>query len=101
MARMNYPHAPDGCRPGERKLFNALKRYLPETHTVYFEPTLFNRKQSARPDFVVLGADIGLVVAIRSRLQSFTSMTASPISAPSTTKSGRALCFRPNRVGSK
>ncbi len=62
MARMNYPHAPDGCRPGERKLFNALNRYLPEAYTVYFEPTLFGRKQSARPDFVVLGAEIGLVV---------------------------------------
>jgi len=62
MARMNYPHAPDGCRPGERKLFNALNRYLPEAYTVYFEPTLFGRKQSARPDFVVLGAEIGLAV---------------------------------------
>lgn len=62
MAQMNYPHAPDGCKPGERAVFNALKRNLPEDYFVWFEPTLFGEKKSARPDFVVLGADIGLVI---------------------------------------
>jgi len=62
MAQMNYPHAPDGCKPGERVVFNALKRNLPDDYFVWFEPTLFGEKKSARPDFVVLGADIGLVI---------------------------------------
>ncbi|MCB0209151.1 MAG: NERD domain-containing protein [Anaerolineae bacterium] len=62
MAQMNYPHAPDGCQPGERLVFNALKRYLPDDYFVWFEPTLFGREQSARPDFVVLGHNIGLVI---------------------------------------
>jgi hypothetical protein len=62
MAQMNYPHAPDGCKPGERVVFNALKRDLPDDYFVWFEPTLFGEKKSARPDFVVLGADIGLVI---------------------------------------
>lgn len=61
MAQMNYPHAPDGCKPGERVVFNTLKRNLPDDYFVWFEPTLFGEKKSARPDFVVLGADIGLV----------------------------------------
>ncbi len=62
MAQMNYPYAPDGCRPGERVVFNALKRYLPDDYFVWFEPTLFGQKKSARPDFVVLGRDLGLVI---------------------------------------
>jgi hypothetical protein len=35
---------------------------LPDDYFVWFEPTLFGEKKSARPDFVVLGADIGLVI---------------------------------------
>jgi superfamily I DNA/RNA helicase len=62
MAQMNYPYAPDGCRPGERVVFNALKRNLPDDYFVWFEPTLFGQRKSARPDFVVLGADIGMVI---------------------------------------
>lgn len=62
MARMNYPHAPDGCQPGERVIFNSLKRYLPDDYFIWFEPTLFGRRRPARPDFVVLGRDIGLVI---------------------------------------
>jgi len=62
MAQMNYPHAPDGCQPGERVLFNALKRNLPDEYFVWYEPTLFGRRNSSRPDFVVLGSDIGLVI---------------------------------------
>lgn len=62
MAQMNYPHAPDNCNPGERVVFNALKRNLPDSYFVWFEPTLFGAKTSKRPDFVVSGSDIGLVV---------------------------------------
>ena len=62
MAQMNYPHAPSGCTPGEKIVFNALKRHLPEDYYVWFEPTLFGRKASARPDFVVLGKDIGFAI---------------------------------------
>jgi superfamily I DNA/RNA helicase len=62
MAQMNYPHPPAGCQPGERVLFNALKRNLPDDYFVWYEPTLFGRRNSARPDFVVLGPDIGLVI---------------------------------------
>lgn len=61
MAQMNHTHAPDGCKPGERVVFNALKRHLPDDYLVWFEPTLLGRKNSARPDFVVLGTDIGLI----------------------------------------
>ena len=59
---MNYPYAPDGCKPGERVVFNALKRNLPDDYFVWFEPTLFGQRKSARPDFVVLGADLGMVI---------------------------------------
>lgn len=62
MAQMNFPHAPDGCRPGERLVFNALKRHLPDDYRVWFEPTLFGRKRTARPDFLVLGRDLGLAI---------------------------------------
>jgi len=62
MAEMNYPHPPDGCTPGERVLFQALRRELPQEYFVWFEPTLFGKKHSARPDFLVIGKDIGLVV---------------------------------------
>ncbi len=59
---VNYPHAPDGCTPGERAVFNALRRNLTAGYSVWFEPTLFGEKKSARPDFAVLGADVGLVI---------------------------------------
>ena len=62
MAQMNYPTAPEGSQPGERVVFNALKRYLPDDYFVWYEPTLFGDKRSARPDFLVLGSDIGLVL---------------------------------------
>ncbi len=62
MAQMNYPHAPQGCTPGERVIFNTLKRHLPNDYYVLYEPTLFGKKASARPDFVVLGKDIGLAI---------------------------------------
>lgn len=62
MAQMNFPHAPGDCEPGERVVFNALKRNLPDDYLAWYELTLFSQKRSARPDFVILGRDIGLVI---------------------------------------
>jgi hypothetical protein len=62
MAQLNYPHPPDGCQPGERLVFNVLGRQLPDDYFVWFEPTLFGQRHSARPDFLLLGRDIGLIV---------------------------------------
>ncbi len=62
MARLNYPHPPDGCQPGERLVFNALSRFLPDDYFAWFEPTLFGRRYSSRPDFLLLGHDFGLIV---------------------------------------
>ncbi len=62
MAQMNYPHVPDNANAGERVVFNALYHHLPHEYYVWYEPTLFGNKKSARPDFVALGSDIGLVI---------------------------------------
>lgn len=43
---------------GERILFNTLKMYLPDDYIVYYEPEIEGR----RPDFVIIGPDLGLVV---------------------------------------
>ncbi|PTX63293.1 UvrD-like helicase family protein [Melghirimyces profundicolus] len=43
---------------GERLLFRTLKEFLPEDYIVYHEPDIHGR----RPDFVVIGPDLGLVV---------------------------------------
>ncbi|MFC4321310.1 3'-5' exonuclease [Litchfieldia salsa] len=43
---------------GERLLFRTLKTYLPDDYIVYYEPEIHGR----RPDFVVIGPDLGLVV---------------------------------------
>ncbi|GAA0466039.1 3'-5' exonuclease [Alkalibacillus silvisoli] len=43
---------------GERTLFNTLKEYLPEDYIVYFEPEIHGR----RPDFVIIGPDLGVIV---------------------------------------
>lgn len=58
---VNYPHAPDVCTPGERVVFNALRRNLTHGYFIWFEPT-FGKKKNMRPDFTVWGPDIGLVV---------------------------------------
>ena len=52
---------PENIRPasrGESILFNTLKDYLPDSYIVYHEPFIKNR----RPDFVVIGPEIGVVV---------------------------------------
>ncbi|GAE34074.1 3'-5' exonuclease [Halalkalibacter akibai] len=43
---------------GERILFRTLKNYLPDDYIVYYEPEI----QGFRPDFVVIGPDLGLIV---------------------------------------
>ncbi|MFS0862051.1 3'-5' exonuclease [Fredinandcohnia sp. 179-A 10B2 NHS] len=43
---------------GERLLFRTLKHYLPDDYIVYYEPDIHGR----RPDFVIIGPDLGLVV---------------------------------------
>ncbi|MCT2534762.1 AAA family ATPase [Aquibacillus koreensis] len=43
---------------GERLLFSTLKDYLPDDFIVYYEPEI----QGKRPDFVIIGPDLGLVV---------------------------------------
>lgn len=43
---------------GERLLFRTLKDHLPSDYLVYFEPEI----QGSRPDFVIIGPDLGLVV---------------------------------------
>lgn len=43
---------------GERLLFRTLKTHLPEDYIVYFEPEIQGRK----PDFVIIGPDLGMVV---------------------------------------
>lgn len=43
---------------GERLLFRTLKTFLPDDYIVYYEPEI----QGVRPDFVIIGPDLGLVV---------------------------------------
>lgn len=43
---------------GERRLHKTLKNYLPDDYIVYYEPEILYR----RPDFVIIGPDIGIVV---------------------------------------
>ncbi len=43
---------------GERLLFRTLKEHLPDDYMVYYEPEI----QGKRPDFVIIGPDLGLVV---------------------------------------
>ncbi|WP_286231884.1 3'-5' exonuclease [Neobacillus mesonae] len=43
---------------GERLFFRTLKTFLPDDYIVYFEPEI----QGKRPDFVIIGPDLGIVV---------------------------------------
>lgn len=43
---------------GERLFFRTLKTFLPDDYIVYFEPDI----QGRRPDFVIIGPDLGIVV---------------------------------------
>jgi Superfamily I DNA and RNA helicases len=43
---------------GERLLFETLREHLPDDYIVYYEPEIRGR----RPDFVIIGPDLGLVI---------------------------------------
>jgi hypothetical protein len=43
---------------GERLFFRTLKLFLPDDYIVYFEPEI----QGKRPDFVIIGPDLGILV---------------------------------------
>ncbi|KEF35850.1 nuclease-like protein [Schinkia azotoformans MEV2011] len=43
---------------GERLLFRTFKTYLPDDYIVYYEPEIHGK----RPDFVIIGPDLGLLV---------------------------------------
>lgn len=43
---------------GERLFFRTLKEYLPDDYIVYYEPDIHGK----RPDFVVIGPDLGVLV---------------------------------------
>ena len=43
---------------GERLVFRTLKTFLPDDYIVYFEPEI----QKRRPDFVIIGPDLGIVI---------------------------------------
>ncbi|OCA90406.1 nuclease [Bacillus sp. FJAT-27225] len=43
---------------GERLVFRTLKTFLPDDYIVYYEPEIHGR----RPDFVIIGPDLGLLV---------------------------------------
>ncbi|MEW9053025.1 MAG: 3'-5' exonuclease [Neobacillus sp.] len=43
---------------GERLFFTTLRTFLPDDYIVYYEPEI----QGRRPDFVIIGPDLGIVV---------------------------------------
>jgi len=49
---------PKKATAGERLLFETLKKHLPGEYIVYYEPEIRGR----RPDFVIIGPDLGLLV---------------------------------------
>lgn len=58
MAYMVPEIIPRGATSGERILFETLKAHLPSDYIVYYEPEIRGR----RPDFVIIGPDLGLVI---------------------------------------
>lgn len=58
MAYMVPDTIPRRATVGERILFESLKDHLPSDYIVYYEPEIRGR----RPDFVIIGPDLGLVI---------------------------------------
>lgn len=58
MAYMVPETPPRSATAGERVLFETLKDHLPSDYIVYYEPEIRGR----RPDFVIIGPDLGLVI---------------------------------------
>jgi Nuclease-related domain/AAA domain/UvrD-like helicase C-terminal domain len=52
------PERDDAATKGERKVFAALRQYLPEDYLVYYDIRVGDRY----PDFTVIGPDLGVVV---------------------------------------
>ncbi|MGG2196824.1 3'-5' exonuclease [Paenibacillus validus] len=58
MAYMVPETIPRNATTGERILFESLKEHLPGDYIIYYEPEIRGR----RPDFVIIGPDLGLVI---------------------------------------
>lgn len=58
MAYMVPETIPRSATAGERILFESLKDHLPSDYIIYYEPEIRGR----RPDFVIIGPDLGLVI---------------------------------------
>ncbi|MDN4592529.1 3'-5' exonuclease [Polycladomyces subterraneus] len=58
MAKSVPEKLPSTVTAGERLLFQVLRHFLPDDYIVYYEPDI----QGVRPDFVLIGPDLGLVV---------------------------------------
>lgn len=58
MAYMVPETIPRSATAGERILFESLRDHLPSDYIVYYEPEIRGR----RPDFVIIGPDLGLVI---------------------------------------
>lgn len=58
MAYMVPEVIPRKATSGERILFASLRDYLPSDYIVYYEPEI----RGKRPDFVIIGPDLGIVV---------------------------------------
>lgn len=58
MAYMVPEVIPRSATAGERMVFESLKDHLPCDYIVYYEPEIHGR----RPDFVIIGPDLGLVI---------------------------------------
>lgn len=61
MAWMIPATIPPDAKPGERRVFEALAA-LPDDYTVCYRRLFPGRRHIQEPDFVVIGADIGLIV---------------------------------------
>jgi hypothetical protein len=58
MAKSVPEKLPSNVTTGERLLFQVLRHFLPDDYIVYYKPDI----QGMRPDFVLIGPDLGLVV---------------------------------------
>lgn len=58
MAYMIPDTIPRTATAGERLLFHTLREHLPDDYIVYYEPRIAGR----RPDYVVIGPDLGMLV---------------------------------------
>jgi hypothetical protein len=61
MAWMIPPMVPPDAMPGERRVFDALAT-LPEDYTVCYRRLFAGSRHVQEPDFVIIGADVGLIV---------------------------------------